>query len=139
MRRMVLAALALLLAANGLAMLGWPEQWYHALPTVPHTGPFNAHFVRDIGCAYLTAAAGLLWFVRVPTSARPAALTGIAFLLAHAGVHVWDAVAGRSSLAHLGEDFVGVFLLPLLALLLVVRRDGAAGPSSNLPMEKHPC
>ena len=36
--------------ANGLWMLLAPESWYHGLPAaVPDTGPFNAHFVRDIG------------------------------------------------------------------------------------------
>jgi hypothetical protein len=114
----VLAVIALILGANGVAMLGWPEAWYHALPTVPHTGPFNPHFVRDIGCAYLTCAGGLAWFARDPR-ARPAALLAIAFLLLHAVVHLWDAIAGRASLHHLAEDAVGVFVLPLVALALV--------------------
>ena len=119
MRRAVLGLIALLLAVNGLAMLGWPESWYYAVPTVPYTGPLNEHFVRDIGCAYLTSAGALGWFAHDPLRARPAALTGITFLLAHAGVHLADAAAGRCSPHHLAEDSVGVFLLPLLALALV--------------------
>jgi hypothetical protein len=121
MRRMWLILITMALAANGLAMLGWPEQWYYAVPTVPYTGPFNAHFVRDIGCAYLTVAGGLLWFTAQPDRARPAALTGIAFLLAHAAVHLWDTAAGRCSVGHLAQDFVGVLLVPLVALRLVLK------------------
>lgn len=47
------------LAANGLAMLIAPGDWYRAVPGVPFTGPPNLHFVRDIGCAYLVAARAL--------------------------------------------------------------------------------
>ena len=42
--------LGLVQALNGVLMLLAPEAWYHAVPTVPGTGPFNPHFVRDIGC-----------------------------------------------------------------------------------------
>ncbi|MEO8115730.1 MAG: hypothetical protein ABI655_15180, partial [Phenylobacterium sp.] len=56
MTRIIAGALGLLLAANGLYMLFAPAPWYGAVPGVPSTGPFNPHFVRDIGAAYLTAA-----------------------------------------------------------------------------------
>ena len=42
-------------AANALWMLVGPMHWYTDLPAaVPDTGPFNPHFVRDIGCAFAT-------------------------------------------------------------------------------------
>ena len=125
MRRGLLLCVAALMAVNGLAMLVWPQIWYQIMPTVPYTGPFNGHFVRDIGCAYLTSAGAMAWYALDPARARPAALTGIAFLLAHAGVHVWDTLAGRCSPQHLVEDFAGVVALPLLALALVVTRSQA--------------
>ena len=38
--------------ANALWMLAGPLHWYRELPAaVPDTGPFNPHFVRDIGWA----------------------------------------------------------------------------------------
>ncbi len=119
MRWALMSGIAVVLAANGLAMLVWPQIWYQIVPTVPYTGPFNGHFVRDIGCAYLTSAGALGWYAFEPSRARSAALTGLAFLLAHAVVHVWDALVGRCTPHHFAEDFVGVFLLPLLALALV--------------------
>jgi hypothetical protein len=118
MRKAILLLLVAVLAINGLAMLGWPETWYHTLPTVPHTGPFNAHFVRDIGCAYLTCAGAMLFFALDPERGRPAALAAVAFLTLHALVHLWDAAAGRSNIEHLADDFAGVFLVPMLALWL---------------------
>jgi hypothetical protein len=41
------------LVANGVMMLAAAAGWYGAVPGVPDTGPFNPHFVRDIGAAYL--------------------------------------------------------------------------------------
>ena len=45
------------LLANGLTMLANPDAWYGLLPGVVQTGPFNPHFVRDIGAAYLVTGA----------------------------------------------------------------------------------
>jgi hypothetical protein len=39
--------------ANGIYMLASPESWYFAVPGVTTTGPFNQHFVRDIGLIFL--------------------------------------------------------------------------------------
>jgi hypothetical protein len=118
MRKTLLLIVAAVLAANGLAMLGWPDTWYHTISTVPSTGPFNAHFVRDIGCAYLVSAGSLACCAVSPERGRPAALTGSAFLLMHAAVHVWDALAGRATLEHLLKDFAGVIVVALLAFYL---------------------
>ena len=92
---------------------------------MPATGPFNPHFVRDIGCAYLTAALSLLWLLRDPR-AWPAVIAGTGFLSAHALVHLWDALAGRASLAHLIGDLPGVFAVPLLMLWMAWPRRAVA-------------
>lgn len=64
MRTATTLLLAAGLIANGLAMLLMPETWYHAVPSVPHTCPFDPHFVRDIGCACLVCGATLRWLLR---------------------------------------------------------------------------
>ena len=106
------------LTGNGCFMLVAPEAWYHLVKTVPFTGPFNQHFVRDIGAAYLVCGGAMLWLTLGRAGGGPAALTGGIFLLLHALIHLWDAAAGRETLEHLAEDFVGVVLVPLLALWL---------------------
>lgn len=103
---MVLGVLQVL---NGLFMLLAPEVWYHAVPTVPGTGPFNPHFVRDIGCAFLAGGAGLIWLSRNPR-AWPAALIGSAFFGLHALTHVWDLLAGREEPTHFAIDTVPVVI-----------------------------
>ena len=55
--RTIILALAVLMGvlgiANGIFMLVSPEDWYVAVPGVTDTGPFNQHFVRDIGLIFL--------------------------------------------------------------------------------------
>ena len=110
--------LAASLAANGLFMLGWPRAWYHAVPGVVATGPLNLHFVRDIGCAYLIAAVGLIWRTIEPSRGAAAALLGATFLLLHAGVHIAESLLGSSGLDTLLHHIPSVVLPALLALAL---------------------
>lgn len=109
--------LALILAANGLAMLAAPYFWYHTTPGVIGTGPLNLHFVRDIGAAYLVAAGGFAWLLRDKQAWR-AAVAGSAFLALHALVHIGEMIAGSFDVHHLLRDLPGVFLIPLVALWL---------------------
>jgi len=119
MRNVVTWVLGLGLAINGVMMLTAPDAWYIAIPGVAETGPFNAHFVRDVGAVYLAAGASLLWFAVRP-AAWVAAKAGTAFLTLHALVHVWDIAAGREH-AHqqLLTDLAAVFLPSVLAIWIV--------------------
>jgi hypothetical protein len=118
MRRVLARILGIGLAVNGLTMLAVPAAWYATVPGVPETGPFNPHFVRDIGVAYLVAGAVLQWFAARP-QARPAAQAGAAFLTLHALIHLWDAAAGREHAHQLLIDLPTVFLPPVLAIWIV--------------------
>jgi len=57
MLRLTCLSLAILLAVgavlNGTYMLISPVNWYLGVPGVTDTGPFNQHFIRDIGIVYL--------------------------------------------------------------------------------------
>ena len=119
MRAILAGFLGLGLAANGLFMLAVPADWYAAVPGVTETGAFNAHFVRDIGAAYLVCGAALGWFAWT-AAARPAALAGTAFLTLHAIVHLWDAVAGREHAHQLVIDIPSIFLPAALALWIAL-------------------
>lgn len=125
MRSISATILGLLLGLNALFMLALPHDWYNLVPTVPDTGPFNSHFVRDIGCAYLAAAAALLWLAR-DARAWPAALTGAAFQGLHALTHVWDLAAGRESFPHFAIDLVLVIVPTIWAIALAWPRQQPA-------------
>lgn len=127
MTRWIAALLALLLAANGLYMLVNPLAWYHAVPGVTLTGLFNPHFVRDIGMAYLTVAAGLAWFAWRPAQGWPALVGAAVFLALHAAIHVVDNACGPGPLQSFLRDLPGVYLPPLIAgvIAFVHRPKGA--------------
>lgn len=120
--RWLAGLMAVLLGANAVAMLFAPLLWYGAVPGVTSTGPFNAHFVRDIGAAYLVAALGLVWFAWRPREGWPALAAGAAFLTFHAAIHVYDATCGSTPLADFQRDFVGVYLFAVVPLLLALLR-----------------
>lgn len=113
---------ALLLGANGVAMLAASLAWYDAVPGVTATGPFNSHFIRDIGAIYVTCALGLAWFAWRPRQGWPAMAAAAAWLTMHAAVHVYDATCGTSPLADVQRDFVGVYLFAAIPLLLAIFR-----------------
>lgn len=120
MIRIVSALLALMLGGNGVVMLFAGLWWYGVVPGVTATGPFNPHFVRDIGAAYLVAGGGLAAFALWPRTAWPALVASAAFQLLHVGVHVFDAVCGMRALADVGRDFAGVYAPALLTALIAL-------------------
>jgi hypothetical protein len=98
-------------AANGVFMLAAPPLWYDSVPGLAHTGPFNPHFVMDIGVAYLIASLALLaraWRPRY----WPAAIAGAAFMIGHAIIHVLDIVSERT-----GNASVDLWLVIVPAVL----------------------
>jgi len=101
----------------GAYMLAQPLLWYRALPTVAFTGPFNQHFVRDIGAAYLTCGLLLGWAVLDLRVRRLGALAGALWLSLHALVHLYEVITGICGVAIFWRDFPGVFGPPALALL----------------------
>ncbi len=114
--------------ANGVWMLLDPGHWYEHLPAaVPDTGPLNAHFVRDIGCAFLAMGLALCAAWRRPDWRAPLVLVAATFFVLHAALHVHDTALGLLGHHHWWLDAPGVYL-PAVALVwaavLVVRRPG---------------
>jgi len=100
---------------NALWMLAGPMHWYTDLPAaVPDTGPFNPHFVRDIGCAFLTTGIALVWAARNRALRFPLVTVAAVFLFAHAVLHFYDTVRGALGHSHWLLDFPGVYLPGLL-------------------------
>lgn len=111
LKRLLAAIIGVGGAANGAFMLTAPALWYDSVPGLAHTGPFNPHFVMDIGVAYLVASLALLaraWRSRY----WPAAIAGAAFMIGHAIIHVLDVVTERT-----GNVNVDVWLVIVPALL----------------------
>lgn len=118
MRRALAYFLGITNGVNAIWMLLNPLGWYAAIPGVTGTGPANVHFIRDIGCAFLATALSLIWLAISPRLAWPAAMIGGGFLVLHALVHVWDAMAGREHAHQLLGELLPVFLPGILAVWL---------------------
>jgi hypothetical protein len=118
--RILAAVVGAALAANGLVMLFASLPWYDAVPGVTSTGPYNPHFVKDIGAAYLTAGLGVGWYGWRPREGWPALAAAACFLTLHAAIHVYDAACGSRPLADIQRDFVGVYLLAAIPLVLAL-------------------
>jgi hypothetical protein len=116
MSRIIAALLGASLAANGLAMLAASMWWYGVVPGVPATGPYNPHFIHDIGMAYLVVAGGLGWFARRPAQGWPALVAGAGFLVLHALIHVHDAILSPTCGHDLVRDLPGVFAPAVIAV-----------------------
>jgi len=113
MKRWIAAILGAFNTANGLAMLFVGSAWWTSVPGVPETGPFNPHFVQDVGAAFLVAGLALgtrAW--RPPY--WPAAVAGSAFLAVHAVIHLVMIASGHDH--HIGADILTVILPAALAV-----------------------
>lgn len=123
MERLVSAtavALGICALANGTFMLVSPADWYFAVPGVTTTGPFNQHFLRDIGLVFvLVGGAFLLGAIRRDYRL---ALWGTAslWLAGHALFHVWEVAVGICGPSALVRDFAAVSLPAILGLLLTL-------------------
>jgi hypothetical protein len=113
MRRPIAAIIAAISVLNGSIMLFAGPSWYASVPGASETGPFNPHFVDDIGAAFLVA--GLALAARVWRPAYwPAAVAGAGFLAAHALIHLVTIAAGHDH--HAAFDLAAIVLPSALAL-----------------------
>jgi hypothetical protein len=113
MRRLIAAILAVPTLLNGLIMLVAGSDWYRTVPGVTSTGPFNPHFVQDIGLAFLMAGLALAaraWRPRY----WPAAVAGTGFLAAHALLHLTLIAGGHSH--HIAFDLIAIVMPSAIAL-----------------------
>lgn len=112
--------LGLGLEANGLIMLVVPEPWYFTVPGVTETGPFNQHFVRDIGLVFLLLGAAML-IGAVRSHLRVVLWSAAAiWLWGHALFHLWEVAVGICAPSVIPRDFPAVTLPAIIALLLAV-------------------
>ena len=97
--------------ANGAWMLVDPGHWYEELPAaVPHYGPLNIHFVRDIGCAFVTMGVALIWAARRPAFRLPLVTVAALFSGAHALLHIHDTLRGIVEPHHWFLDLPSIYL-----------------------------
>ncbi|SDX98504.1 hypothetical protein SAMN05444358_1293 [Ruegeria halocynthiae] len=85
MHKWILTVIGAIYALNALVMWFVPVWWYETVPGITMMGPFNLHFVRDIGLVYLVSGLGLIYGARAPQ----VALFGSLWPALHALFHAW--------------------------------------------------
>lgn len=123
----------LVLAANGVFMLVAPMAWYETVPGVPATGPFNQHFLRDIGLIFVLLGGAVL--VGVLRPAMRIVLWGAVtlWLAGHAFFHVWEVLAGICAPSALARDFPAVSLPAIIAAALVLWAERGLASAEKRP------
>lgn len=121
MARGVCWFLVVLFGFNGVAMLLQPYGWYGAVPGVIETGPFNDHFVRDVGATYLACAVGMAFGAWNLARHAGAVTVAATFQGVHALIHVITPFCGKAvPWPLLARDFPGVILPALLTIWIAV-------------------
>ena len=103
--------------ANGIFMLVKPLDWYVFVPTVVTTGPPNAHFIRDIGLAYIGSGLILLYAAANPVRRWRAAVVGGLWLTFHGLLHIYEVAAGICGPATFWADAPAVLGQPALVIV----------------------
>jgi hypothetical protein len=94
-------------ALTGLYMLVAGQRWYQNTVGVAATGPYNAHFVKDVGAAFIASGLALLlrsWRPRW----WPAAVAGATFPVFHALIHL-------AEYSHHHDDLKSVVFITVFA------------------------
>jgi len=125
--RALLILLGLFHILNGAFMLVAPGLWYTMVPGVIDTGPFNQHFVYDVGMAFVASGAMLVLGARAGRSAATLAWAGAAWPALHALIHVegWATMGFPSDTQIAISEAIGVVGLAVLGIVLAwLRRKG---------------
>lgn len=125
--------LGVLAIANGTYMLIAPESWYLAVPGVTTTGPFNQHFVRDIGLIFLLLGGAFLLGAARPDLRVAFWAAASIWLSGHALFHFWEVAVGICSADAIPRDFPAVTLPALLGLAITA---WAIGQSRSVSAER---
>jgi hypothetical protein len=115
--------------ANGLFMLVSPAHWYFSVPGVTTTGPFNQHFIRDIGLIFLFVGTAFLLGAAKPQYRVVLWAASTLWLAGHALFHFWEVAVGICAPSVLLRDFPAVTLPAIVGAALTlwaVRELGAA-------------
>jgi len=110
--------MGVLALANGSYMLAAPSRWYLSVPGVTTTGPFNQHFVRDIGLIFLLIGTMLLVGAAKPASRVLLWTLPTFWLCGHALFHWWEVAVGISGHSAMARDFPAVTLPGVIGLLI---------------------
>lgn len=129
MIRFGLIGLGVLWILTGISIFADPMSFYEIVPGLKLMGPFNMHFIRDVGLAFVASGGALAWGAHI--SAQRLVYAGLAWPSLHALFHIqiWS---------HRGFPLDGIFAFDLVAVIgppllafLVMWKFGLAGDTAS--------
>jgi hypothetical protein len=114
------AVLGIAALFNGMFMLVSPSSWYSAVPGVTTTGPFNQHFIRDIGLIFLLVGTSFLAGAVKPRFRVALWAVPTVWLTGHALFHFWEVAVGISEHSAMARDFPAVTIPAIVGVALTL-------------------
>lgn len=112
--------LVLCLLINGTFMLVWSAEWYQFVPGANDTGPYNGHFIKDIGFIFILCGVGLSWRLIDTVRGKSAAIMAAAFLVMDAGYHFYETLVADHHGAVLISDVIGVYVIGIISIFVAL-------------------
>jgi hypothetical protein len=116
----VVALSGVFMFANGIYMLYDPVSWYYRVPTVPATGPFNQHFLRDIGIIYLLIGAGFVLGIYFPRQRVWMWSAATLWLVLHGFFHLWEIAVGICGKDAITRNWFAVYLPAVIGIPCII-------------------
>jgi len=110
MRIVLLWGLAVFYLVTGLYIAAVPFVFYETGPGVSDTGPFNMHFLRDVGFAFLVSSLGIAYGLVLRL--KPLIVFGTAWLAMHGLFHLILLIVHSNLASEAGLVDVGIVVLP---------------------------
>ena len=120
MVRSVIWAFVVFYLATGLYIAVLPHDFYLNAPGARETGPYNMHFIRDVGFAFLTSAVAIGYGVYAKQKA--VMLFGAAWLLIHGLFHLTLWVVHGMPLDRAAMVDAAVVSIPAVAVFVLCLR-----------------
>ena len=122
MKQTLLWALVAFYLLTGLYLAITPISFYETAPGVSDTGPYNMHFIRDVGFAFIVSALGIAFGLR--RKLKVLIVFGSAWLVAHGLFHLvlWFQHSNHTSATALTDLAIVVLPAGVLAYLAATYR-----------------
>jgi hypothetical protein len=117
--KITVMVIGVIYALNGAIMWVWPHLWYDTIPGISMMGPFNSHFVRDIGLVYIIGGGA---FVVYANRASDALWLAALWPAAHAVFHIWIWVTRGAPIDLVFWTNMFLIQAPAWAAIIAVRR-----------------
>ena len=118
--KQILIIIAILYMANGLIMLAAPLLWYQLTPGVVETGPFNSHFIRDIGLAFVGASCSALLIFSTQYKKFAIIAAPIIFIGGHGAFHLLEFFHHQTFAIDIARDMALIVIPSILFCTLLI-------------------